>query len=140
MQNRIIETEKQTLNMSKKAEEYNNLFKASQELQRSNQALSKAKYLKDNNDATPVAQVVYLEKELSKAQTNLAEIKENFQMVKTQIAEKYQKIPPEKLDEFYDNNPKYRPLSENPDNFSIEYLQELDRDLGAYIDKHLTSN
>ena len=140
LQNKLVETEKQTVHMLKKTEELNNLAKAEQELRKSNIAQSKAKYMIDNNDATAVAQVAYLENELSKAQNNLSQITENIQIVKNSIEEKYNMYPNEVIGEFFANNPKYQPVNVGDlNNFSLEYLQELDKDLAAYIDKYGTS-
>ena len=140
LQNKLVETEKQTVHMLKKTEELNNLAKAEQELRKSNIAQSKAKYMIDNNDATAVAQVAYLENELSKAQNNLSQITENIQIVKNSIEEKYKIYPNEVIGGFFANNPKYQPVNVGDlNNFSLEYLQELDKDLAAYIDQYGTS-
>ncbi|KAH0785887.1 hypothetical protein GPJ56_010287 [Histomonas meleagridis] len=139
MQNKIIDTERQTLYMLKQSEALNDLVKANTELQKSNLAQSKAQYLLDNNDANVVSQVAYLQDELSKAQNDLSQLSTDIQSVKDSINERYEMVPDDIIQQFYQNNPKYYVASQSLNNLSLGYLQELDRDLAAYIDKNETS-
>ena len=138
MQNKIIDIEKQTLNMLKKAEAYNDLSKAQQELWKSNIARSKAKYLLDNDDASAVSQVAFLENELAKYQNIDAQRSEELQKVIDSISVKQKIIPKENIQEFYENNPKYQSIYLNPGeikNFPLEYLQDLNIALSNYMNK-----
>ena len=141
VQQKIIDAEKQTLNNLKKTEALNDLSKAEQELWKSNIAQSKAKYLLDNNDANVVSQVVFLENELSNAKNNLSQLYTNIQNIKDSISARIGMISKDILQQFYDENPKYQVANtENPPEFSLGFLEDFDRDLGAYIDKIGTSN
>ena len=141
VQQQLIESEKQTLNNLKKTEALNDLEKAQHELWKSNIAQSKAQYLVNNNDANVVTQVAYLENELSNTQNIASEKMAEKQIVINSINERYNVTPDEVIQKFYVENPKYQPVNAgSPENYPLEYLQELDRDLAAYIDKNGTSN
>ncbi|KAH0790310.1 hypothetical protein GPJ56_005883 [Histomonas meleagridis] len=119
----------------KKTEELNNSLKAKEELWQSGVAQQKAQYMLDNNDASMVTQVKYMEEQLTEARKNLAHHAEALQSVKAAIDEKYRIVPQPILNEFYAKNPKYQYAASNdPTKLTVEYLQGLDKDLGEFID------
>lgn len=135
LQNQIVEAEKQAVMMDRKTEELNNVAKANDELRRSSFAQSRAKYALDNNDASLVSQVAFIEEELSKAKNADAEYNQRLQFVKNSINERYRVVPQAIINEFYARNPKYQAANMSDVNtLSLQYLQELDQDLGKFID------
>ena len=135
LQEKIVEAEKQKIMSDKKTEELNNSLKANEELWKSGVAQQKAQYMLNNNDASMVTQVKYMEEQLAEAKKNLANHAEALQSVKAAIDEKYRIVPQPILNEFYVKNPKYQYAASNdPTKLSLEYLQGLDKDLGEFID------
>ncbi|KAH0785182.1 hypothetical protein GPJ56_010825 [Histomonas meleagridis] len=87
LQNKIVEEEKQTIMEDKKTEELKNSLKVKEELWKSSVAQQKAQYMLDNNDASIVSQVKYMEEQLTEARNNLASHAEALQLVKASINE-----------------------------------------------------
>ena len=134
--NQLVQVEKETNDKLKQADDYNDLAKAKKELRKSEIELEKSKDLAEKNTASHVAQIAYHTKKMAEAEDNLANVITTEQNISDSIKARISQIPPEVLQQFYDENPKYSIAnSEDPALLDLRFLQEMDRDLTAFINK-----